>query len=110
MRFLSACDGKRDGTAKSPTHEAKLVSAPEFSISIRPRGSKIGPAQAIKPPAMQRVTIEVAPDQEMLYLNLARAYVQKGDRSRARDVLRQLLARQPASSLARKALSEQGEQ
>ena len=56
-----------------------------------------------------RYGIEVAPDSEMLYFNLARAYAQAGDRGRARDVLRQLLARQPASSVARKALQELGE-
>src|ERR1035438_1382745 len=53
--FLSECNGKRGGTAKSPTQDAKLLSAPEFSISIRPRGSKIGPAHAIKRAALHRV-------------------------------------------------------
>ena len=56
-----------------------------------------------------RYGIEVAPDDETLYFNLARAYVRAGDRARARDVLQQLLARKPDSSVGKKALDELGE-
>jgi tetratricopeptide (TPR) repeat protein len=53
-----------------------------------------------------RYGIQVAPDEEMFYLNLARAYVATGDRSKARDVLDQLLQRRPDSASARKGLAE----
>ena len=48
--------------------------------------------------------IKVAPDDETLYLNLARVYVRLGDRAKARDVLQQLLEHKPDSSSAREAL------
>ena len=48
--------------------------------------------------------IKVAPDDETLYLNLARVYVRLGDRAKARDILQQLLEHKPDSSAAREAL------
>jgi Flp pilus assembly protein TadD len=59
--------------------------------------------------AALRYGIGVAPKAEPLYLNLARIYVQGGDRSRARDLLRQLLTEKPESAAARNALRELGE-
>jgi Flp pilus assembly protein TadD len=56
-----------------------------------------------------RYGIEVAPEDEMLYMNLARVYARAGDRTRAREILRQLLARKPNSTVALKALRELGE-
>jgi Flp pilus assembly protein TadD len=56
-----------------------------------------------------RYGIEVAPDDEMLYMNLARVYARAGDRPRARDVIQQWLARKPNSTVALKALRELGE-
>ena len=56
-----------------------------------------------------RYGIEVAPDNEMLYLNLARFYARSGDRAKARDILQQLLARKPQSTVAGKALQELAE-
>ncbi len=56
-----------------------------------------------------RYGIEVAPDDEMLYMNLARVYARAGDRTRAREILRQLLSRKPNSTVALKALRELGE-
>ena len=53
--------------------------------------------------------VRVAPDDEMLYLNLARSWVKTGEREKARDVMRQLLARKPGNLLAVKALRELGE-
>jgi tetratricopeptide (TPR) repeat protein len=53
-----------------------------------------------------RYGIEVAPQDETLYLNLARVYVRQGDRAKAREVLRRLQAQKPDSAVARKALSE----
>ena len=53
-----------------------------------------------------RYGIEVAPDEEISYLNLARVYARQGDRTRARDILRQLLSRQPANAAASKSLRE----
>ncbi len=53
--------------------------------------------------------LEVAPEDEMMYLNLARVYVRLGERGKAREVLQRLLARKPDSSVARKALQELGE-
>ncbi len=53
-----------------------------------------------------RYGVEVAPDDEMLYMNLARVYARSGDRGRARDVIRQWLARKPNSTVALKALRE----
>jgi Flp pilus assembly protein TadD len=56
-----------------------------------------------------RYGIEVAPEDEMLYMNLARVYARAGDRTRAREILRQLLARKPNSTVALKSLRELGE-
>ena len=53
-----------------------------------------------------RYGMEVAPDEEISYLNLARVYARQGDRARARDILQQLLSRQPASAAASKSLRE----
>jgi tetratricopeptide (TPR) repeat protein len=50
--------------------------------------------------------IEVAPDDEISYLNLARVYARAGDRVKARDILRQLLTRNPSSAAASKSLRE----
>jgi Flp pilus assembly protein TadD len=55
-----------------------------------------------------RYGIQVAPDDETLYLNLARIWVQGGQRERAREVMQQLLDRQPGNQLALKALKELG--
>jgi len=56
-----------------------------------------------------RYGMEVAPDEEISYLNLARVYARQGDLARARDVLRQLLTNKPSSSAARKSLQELGQ-
>ena len=53
--------------------------------------------------------IKVAPDDELLYLNLARIWVQKGDRDKARDLMRDLLARKPDSQMASRALQQLGD-
>ena len=54
--------------------------------------------------------IQVAPDNDMLYLNLARIWVQRGDRAKARGVMQELLAHNPGSHAATKALQELGDQ
>jgi Flp pilus assembly protein TadD len=56
--------------------------------------------------AALRYGIRVAPGDERLYLNLAKVYVQGGDRERARDVMQQLLEQKPDSATARAALRE----
>ena len=53
-----------------------------------------------------RYGIGIAPDDEELYLNLGRVYIQMGDREKARDLMRQLLAKKPASVVALRALRE----
>jgi Flp pilus assembly protein TadD len=50
--------------------------------------------------------IKVAPDDEMLYLNLARVWIRMGSREKARDVMRDLLARKPGNAVAERALRE----
>ena len=55
-----------------------------------------------------RYGIEVAPDEELLYFNLARVYVAVGDRVKARYVLQQLLVRHPDSVMGKKGLAELG--
>lgn len=50
--------------------------------------------------------ITVAPDDETLYLNLGRVYVQTGQRERARGVMERLLEVKPESRIARRALEE----
>ncbi|HZT30641.1 MAG TPA: FG-GAP-like repeat-containing protein [Bryobacteraceae bacterium] len=55
-----------------------------------------------------RYGMEVAPDEEVFYLNLARAYVATGDRAKARDILQQLLTRRPDSTMGKKGLAELG--
>jgi Flp pilus assembly protein TadD len=58
--------------------------------------------------AALRYGIGAAPKAEMLYLNLARIYVQTGDRTRAREILERLQAENPDSTVARNALRELG--
>ena len=50
--------------------------------------------------------ITVAPDDDTLYLNLGRVYVGMGERDKARDVMRQLLARKPGDPIATRALHD----
>jgi len=56
-----------------------------------------------------RYGIQVAPDDETAYVNLARAFVVSGERPRARETLQQLLSRRPDSTAARRGLAELGE-
>jgi tetratricopeptide (TPR) repeat protein len=56
-----------------------------------------------------RYGIRVAPDEDLLYLNLSRTWLRLGERDKARDVMRELLARKPGHALAQKALQELGE-
>ena len=53
-----------------------------------------------------RYGIEVAPDDDTLYLNLGRLYVTMGNRAQARDVMQQLLNRKPGDPVATRALRE----
>jgi len=53
-----------------------------------------------------RYGIEVAPEDDELYLNLGRLYVQMGDREKARDLMRELLAKKPGDAMATHALRE----
>jgi tetratricopeptide (TPR) repeat protein len=53
-----------------------------------------------------RYGIEIAPEDDELYLNLGRLYVQIGDREKARDVMRELLAKKPGNAVATRALRE----
>ncbi len=50
--------------------------------------------------------IEMAPGFEQAYLNLARVYVIEGDGGKAREVLKDLLARRPDSAAAKQAISQ----
>ena len=50
--------------------------------------------------------IRVAPNDDILYLNLGRTYAQMGDRERAKQVMRELLERKPDSATAQHALAE----
>jgi len=50
--------------------------------------------------------IRVAPDEDILYLNLSRTWLRMGEREKARDVMRQLLARKPGLPAAERALKE----
>jgi Tfp pilus assembly protein PilF len=50
--------------------------------------------------------IRVAPNEDILYLNLGRLYVQSGKMDRARQVMQELLDRQPDNPTARRALAD----
>jgi tetratricopeptide (TPR) repeat protein len=50
--------------------------------------------------------IGVAPDAEMLYLNLGRVWVRLNEREKARETMRALLARKPDNAVAQRALKE----
>ena len=50
--------------------------------------------------------IEVAPEDATLYLNLGRLYVGMGEFDKARDVMRQLLAKKPGDPIATRALHD----
>ena len=51
----------------------------------------------------------MTPDEDILYLNLSRTWLRLGERDKARDAMRGLLARKPGHTLAQKALQELGE-
>ena len=55
-----------------------------------------------------RYGIQVAPDDETAYVNLARVYVVSGDRAKARETLQQLISRRPDSTAARKGIGGTG--
>ena len=50
--------------------------------------------------------IEVAPDEDILYLNLSRTWIRMGKAEKAREVMRELLARKPGNAVALRALKE----
>jgi hypothetical protein len=50
--------------------------------------------------------MQVAPDEDILYLNLSRTWIRMGERDKARDVMRELLDRKPGYALALQALKE----
>jgi tetratricopeptide (TPR) repeat protein len=50
--------------------------------------------------------IQVAPDDDILYMNLARIWVRMGERDKAREIMRQLLARKPGDVAAQRGLKE----
>jgi len=51
----------------------------------------------------------VAPDDDSVYLNLARVWVRVGNFEKARNTMRALLARKPNDTAALKALAELGD-
>jgi tetratricopeptide (TPR) repeat protein len=53
-----------------------------------------------------RYGIDVAPDEEISYLNLARVFAREGDRAKAMDILQRLLARQPSNAAATRSMQE----
>ena len=53
-----------------------------------------------------RYGIKTNPDDDELYLNLARIYVTMGEREKARAVLDELMERKPGNATATKALGE----
>ena len=50
--------------------------------------------------------LNVAPDEDILYLNLSRTWVRMGKPEKAREVMRELLDRKPGNAVALKALKE----
>jgi tetratricopeptide (TPR) repeat protein len=50
--------------------------------------------------------IRMAPNDDILYLNLGRTYAQMGNRDKAKQVMRDLLDRKPESTVAQHALAE----
>ena len=61
------------------------------------------PADAI---AAFRYGIKTNPDDDELYLNLARIYVTMGERDKARMALNELVERKPGSPTATRALAQ----
>ena len=53
-----------------------------------------------------RYGIRTNPDDDELYLNLARIYVTMGEREKARAVLNELMERKPGNATATKALAQ----
>ena len=56
--------------------------------------------------AILRSGLREAPKEELLYLNLARVHVARGDRAAARSAVEELLRRVPGSEVGRKALAQ----
>jgi predicted Zn-dependent protease len=53
-----------------------------------------------------RYGLQVAPDEDILYLNLSRTWVRIGEREKARNVMLELLGRKPGNPVALRALKE----
>jgi len=53
-----------------------------------------------------RYGIQAAPEEDMLYLNLGRVYIQTGERDKARQVIMEWLDRKPGNQTAERALRE----
>ncbi len=53
-----------------------------------------------------RYGIGIAPTNEELYLNLGRVYIQMGARDKARELMQELLAHNPSSTVAQRALRD----
>jgi Flp pilus assembly protein TadD len=51
-----------------------------------------------------KTCVQVAPDFDQAYLNLARLYVLLNQEGKAREILQELLRRQPQHTMARQAL------
>ena len=50
--------------------------------------------------------IQVAPGDELLYMNLGRTYIRMGNRAKAREAMLRLLEQKPDSAAAKNALRE----
>ena len=81
---------------------------PARSTISRVLYAKIGPAQRCHRGFPLRH--QMNPDDDELYLNLARIYVMMGERDKARAVLGELMERKPGNATATKALARTGGQ
>ncbi len=94
----------RGAGSSKPSKQRRTI--PAQSITSAVLYAKMGqPNDAV---AAFRYGIKSNPDDDELYLNLARIYVMMGEREKARGVLGDLLERKPGNATATKALSELG--
>lgn len=105
---LATCLAKRDSFAEARDLLKKSIELrPDFADAINDLGALyMQQGQVSDAIAAFRYGVTVAPDEDILYLNLGRTLIKLGKYDEARQVMQQLLDRKPGNQLARHALEE----
>ncbi|MGA8029930.1 MAG: tetratricopeptide repeat protein, partial [Bryobacteraceae bacterium] len=99
---------KQDRFDEARNHfERAITLRPNYADAINDLGALYMQEGKVKDAvAAFQYGIRVAPDEDILYLNLGRTYTRLGQIDKAREVMQQLLDRKPGDATARHALEE----